>query len=187
VSLNISDALNTKIRAKVGGVGESAKATRRALLEHAVLEELTAWNPREFLGAFKRMHKGSLSLVHLNVIIELEALGPMPMGRLAEALEVSVASATGIVDRMEKRGFVERRHDDGDRRVVLVESTPAAAAVFDSLQQRRREGLARLLKGLSDRQLASLITGHRALRRARAKLSKALASEAGATAEEESR
>jgi|SRR5579859_1656680 len=187
MSLNVSGALNTRIRAKTGEVGESVKAKRRSILEQAVVDELTAWNPREFLGAFKRMHKGALSLVHLNVLVELEAHGPMPMGRLAEALEVSVASATGIVDRMEKRGFVERRHDEEDRRIVLVGSTPAAAAVFDSLQQRRREGLERLLKGLSDRQLASLITGHRALRRARARMAGALASEAEATAAEGSR
>jgi DNA-binding MarR family transcriptional regulator len=177
VSLNISGALNTRLRAKVGEVGDSVKAKRRAILEQTVVEELTAWNPREFLGAFKRMHKGALSLVHLNVLVELEANGPMPMGRLADALEVSVASATGIVDRMEKRGFVERRHDEEDRRVVLVHATPAADAVFTALQQRRRDGLARLLATLSDRQLTGLVSGHRALRHARAKLRDALAAD----------
>ena len=35
------------------------------------------------------------------------------MSRLAEALDVSVASATGIVDRMEQRGLVERRRSAG--------------------------------------------------------------------------
>jgi DNA-binding MarR family transcriptional regulator len=143
---------------------------RRAILEQAVVDEMTSWNPLEFLGAFKSMHKGSLSLVHLNVLVELANQGPMPMGRLAEALEVSVASTTGIVDRMEKRGFVERRHDDEDRRMVVVHPTDAAANFFSALQQRRRDGLARLIDTLSDRQLMGLVSGHRALRRARARL-----------------
>jgi len=129
VTRNISEALNNPV------VGKRAvsRAMRRAILEQAVIDEMTSWNPLEFLGTFKSMHKGSLSLVHLNVLVELATQGPMPMGRLAEALEVSVASTTGIVDRMEKRGFVERRHDDEDRRVVVVHPTDAAAAFFGSL------------------------------------------------------
>jgi DNA-binding MarR family transcriptional regulator len=167
VTSNISDALNNPIERKRTA---SPRAMRRAILEQAVVDEMTSWNPLEFLAAFKSMHKGSLSLVHLNVLVELATHGPMPMGRLAEALEVSVASATGIVDRMEKPGFVERRHDDEDRRVVVVHPTDAAATVFSSLQQRRRDGLARLIDSLSDRQLIGLVSGHRALRRARARL-----------------
>jgi DNA-binding MarR family transcriptional regulator len=167
VTWNISDALNNPI---AGKRTTSPRAMRRAILEQAVVDEMTSWNPLEFLGAFKSMHKGSLSLVHLNVLVELATQGPMPMGRLAEALEVSVASTTGIVDRMEKRGFVERRHDDEDRRVVVVHPTDAAATFFSSLQQRRRDGLAKLIDTLSDRQLLGLVSGHRALRRARARL-----------------
>ncbi len=47
----------------------------------------------------------------------------MPMSKLADALDVSVASLTGIIDRMEARGLVERRREPGDRRVVLVHRT----------------------------------------------------------------
>ena len=39
------------------------------------------------------------------------------MSQLAEALDVSQASATGIVDRMEQRGLVSRQRNDEDRRV----------------------------------------------------------------------
>src|SRR2546427_13210759 len=110
MTLNVGPALSTE-------TGRS-RAARRRKIAQAVVAELTSWNPREFMGMFKRMHKGALSLIHLNVLVELEANGPMSMGHLADVLEVSVASATGIVDRMEKRGFLERRHDEEDRRVV---------------------------------------------------------------------
>lgn len=166
MALNIPQTLNRPL----AKAGESLRQKRRAILEQAVVDELTSWNPIEFLGTFQRMHKGALSLVHINVLIELEASGPMSMGRLAEALEVSVASATGIVERMERRGLVERRHDEEDRRVVLVHPAAGAAAVFAAMQQRRREGLARLIQALSDRQLVGLVSGHRALRRARARI-----------------
>src|SRR4051794_41853404 len=61
---------------------------------------------------------GRLSLVHLNVLMTLEAEGPLPMGALAEAMDVSQASVTGIVDRMEQRDLVERQRGDEDRRGV---------------------------------------------------------------------
>ena len=105
---------------------------------HAIVDELTTWNPRERMGVFRKWLEGSLSLVHLNVLTVLEAAGPLSMSKLAEALDVSVASATGIVDRMEKRGLVERRHDDADRRVVLVHPTEPAGGLRRHGEMRRR-------------------------------------------------
>jgi DNA-binding MarR family transcriptional regulator len=141
---------------------------RRRQLAQAVLDEILSWNPREFISAFRRWHHDSFSLIHLNVLTLLEADGPDSMSHLAEALDVSVASMTGIVDRMEKRGLVERGHGGTDRRVVLVRPTEAGRDIFRDIDQRRREGLGRLLERLSDRELAGLLAGHRALRHARA-------------------
>ena len=136
-------------------------------LRDEVLDELTSWNPREFIAAFQRWHLGSLSLIHLNVLTLLEAMGPQSMSRLAEALDVSVASITGIVDRMASKGLVERRHDEQDRRVVLVLPAAGAKRVFGEIDGRRRKGLEKLLDLLSDEDLAGLLQGHRALRAAR--------------------
>jgi DNA-binding MarR family transcriptional regulator len=127
-----------------------------------------SWNPREFITAFRRWHRDSVSLIHLNVLTLLDADGPDSMSHLADALEVSVASMTGIVDRMEKRGLVERRHDGADRRVVLVHTTEAGRDVFLAIDRRRREGLAKLLERITEEDLAALLQGHRALRAARA-------------------
>jgi DNA-binding MarR family transcriptional regulator len=61
-----------------------------------LVEEMTSWSPRERIDAFRSWLKGSLSLIHLHVLTVLEADGPLPMSRLAETLDVSVASAAGI-------------------------------------------------------------------------------------------
>ena len=146
----------------------------RAKLERDVVDELSSWNPREFMSAFRRWHQGSISLIHLNLLVLLEAEGPMSMSRLAEALDVSVASATGIVDRMEARDLVQRRHDTNDRRVILVEPAAGATALFEGIDARRRKGLETLLGKLSDDELGGLLRGHRALRAARAELKRAV-------------
>jgi DNA-binding MarR family transcriptional regulator len=156
VTLNISAEESTS----------TAPAGRRALARE-VVAELTSWNPREFIGAFRRWHSGSLSLIHLNVLTLLEADGPLSMSHLAEGLDVSLASATGIVDRMEQRGLVERRRDADDRRVVSVHVAPGGKKVFEDMDQRRRAGLTKLLTRLNERELRGLLAGHQALRLAR--------------------
>jgi len=122
------------------------------------------------MGAFRRWQHGALSLIHLNVLTLLEAEGPLSMGRLAEALDVSVASATGIVARMTARGVVERRHDADDRRVVLVHLTPRGTRVFQNLEQHHRRRLARLLDELSEDEMTGFLAGLRAMRAARARM-----------------
>ena len=144
-----------------------ADATPHQRLAGEVRDELLSWNPREFITAFRRWHHGAFSLIHLNVLTMLETDGPQSMSHLAEALDVSVASMTGIVDRMVKRGLVERRHEEKDRRVVLVSPTDAGLNVFREIDQRRRSGLGKLLERLDDAELEGLLVGHRALRIAR--------------------
>ena len=132
-----------------------------------MLDELTSWNPRERHDEFRTWLAGSLSLFNLNVLSLLAADGPLSMSHLADALDVSVASATGIVDRLEQRGFVERRRQEGDRRVILVHRTAAGEAVFSDLEDHRRARLTRLLEEFSDEELAATLVGLRAMRRAR--------------------
>lgn len=142
----------------------------RAALVDDVLDELTSISVRDWMGALKRWHQGALSLVHLNVIMLLNSYGPLPMSRLADLLDVSVASATGIIDRMEKRGVVERRHSDTDRRIVEVHLTPSGSTIFSAMDAERRTRLERLVGLMGDEDLAALLTGLRALRAARDKV-----------------
>lgn len=142
----------------------------RAALERELLDEMTSFLTRDRGGAFKAWHRNALSLVHLNVLTALEAAGPLSMRRLAEEMDVSDASATGIVDRMEKRSLVERRHDTSDRRVVLVYPTEAGAQVFRDMAARRQETLRRVLGQLSGPEMAALLTGMRAVHAARQKV-----------------
>lgn len=152
----------------------STKAAGRPLVAQ-VVDEIGSWNPRELIAAFGRWHHGAVSLVHLNVLILLESTGPMSMSRLADALDISVASVTGMVDRMEARGLVERRRDAADRRVVLVDAAAGGRRLFEEIDEGRRRALGTLLAKLSDTELAGLLAGHRALRVARAALAKAAA------------
>ncbi|MYS89566.1 MULTISPECIES: MarR family winged helix-turn-helix transcriptional regulator [Streptomyces] len=52
--------------------------------------------------------------------------GPFTTGRIAELTGLTSGSATRLVDRLEKAGYVVRRRDQTDRRRVLVEPVPKA-------------------------------------------------------------
>lgn len=174
MTLNIGETLKKRAaatKAKAKPATTDASASTRPLVRD-VLDEMSAWNPREFIVAFQRWHQGSISLIHLNVLTILESQGAISMGALADALGISVASITGVVDRMEARGLVRRMRHPDDRRVILVEPAEGARKVFGDIEGRRRQGLGALLERLTDKQLKGLLKGHRALRAARAEIAR---------------
>ncbi|MFD4728602.1 MarR family winged helix-turn-helix transcriptional regulator [Streptomyces seoulensis] len=70
-------------------------------------------------------------------LLSLLALEPTPMRKLAQRLKCEPSNVTGIVDRLESRGLVERRPDSADRRVKLAAATDEGLRVARDL----REGL----------------------------------------------
>lgn len=46
--------------------------------------------------------------------------GPMTAGKLAELTGLTTGAITGIIDRLEKQGLVERKRDSDDRRKVMI-------------------------------------------------------------------
>jgi len=146
----------------------SSDQSRQETLD-SVLAELNQISFRDFQGALKRFHEGTLSLVHLNLLMLLRFNGPLTMSRLAEMLDVSVASATGIVDRMEKKGVIERRRSDEDRRVVQVYVTEKGEQVFTQMQAERQANMMKMISKITDSDLKALLKGLRAVREARDK------------------
>jgi DNA-binding MarR family transcriptional regulator len=147
----------------------SSDPTREELVSD-VLGEFNQMSFKDFQGQLKRWHEGSLSLIHLNVLMQLRFNGPMTMSKLAEMLDVSVASATGIVDRMEKKGVIERRRSESDRRVVDVYVTDKAEQIFAAMQSERQLRLNQLIEQINDEDLSALLVGLRAVRTARERL-----------------
>jgi DNA-binding MarR family transcriptional regulator len=69
----------------------------------------------------------------------LDADDPVPMRRLACAMRCDPSNVTGLADRLEERGLVERRADAADRRVKGLALTPAGAKLRDEFSARLLE------------------------------------------------
>ncbi len=87
----------------------------------------------------------------------------LPMGALAGALFCDASNATGLVDRLEQRGLIERRVDPNDRRVKRIALTPEGEQVRDRMMARLYEPpeAIRRLSRAEQQQLRDLL--HKAL------------------------
>lgn len=147
--------------------GRGAREGRREALIGEIGEQMVATRAAMKRQGFRRLLGQSISLTHLHILTVLRSEGPLPMSELARVLDVSVASATGIVSRMEERRLVERARDDVDRRVVTVTLATGGHAALDQIEGRGREHFERLLRHLTLKELERLHDGLGALARAR--------------------
>ncbi len=76
-------------------------------------------------------------------LVTLDLCGPQRITELASIEGVSQPSMSGVVSGLERGGLVTRRRDANDRRVVLVEITPAGRSY---LQGRRESGIVALTR-----------------------------------------
>ena len=130
----------------------------------AILSDLRAsFGELKCLGS-ERLVRLGISMSQLHVMHLLERHGEVPMSRLAEMLDVSFSAATGLIDRIEERGFVERIRVPEDRRVVLVRITAAGRQMLDDVETARTEIIGRVLDRLDPSQLDGVATAMAALR-----------------------
>lgn len=125
----------------------------------------------------ERLLRLGVSMSQLHVMSMLDRHGDMPMSRLAEMVDVSLSNATGLIDRMEERGFVERVRVPDDRRVVLVRITETGRRLLDDIEVLRAETLRTVLDRLDPGQLDGIARATADLRDALA----AVAAAPGAT------
>jgi MarR family transcriptional regulator, organic hydroperoxide resistance regulator len=76
-----------------------------------------------------RLAELDLTPVQGHALRRLDPEQPLAMNALADALFCHASNVTGIIDRLESRGLVERRSEAGDRRVKTVVLTPEGTEV----------------------------------------------------------
>ena len=119
----------------------SGKRTRDELIRR-VGRELG----RELSAQSVFMHEAAAQRLGLNAthtrcldLIGRNDKSQMTAGDLSRASGLTTGAITGILDRLEAVGFVERVRDPSDRRKVLIRPTPLAAdkvgALYESLGQ----------------------------------------------------
>jgi DNA-binding MarR family transcriptional regulator len=130
----------------------------------AVVDEL-----HQIIGSLRcagtgRMVKAGISMTHLHILWVLDHHGEVTMSRLAELLDVSLSNATGLVDRMEERGLVERVRVPSDRRVVIVHASEEGARIRDEIEALKQDRMRSILGRLAPAKLDRIQSALRDLR-----------------------
>src|ERR671913_2072529 len=135
----------TRVSAEREELIRAADAAGRALstaavLYHGTLAELSGLSPTEWKA---------LDLI--------QRLGPMTAGVLARESGLAPASVTGLITRLERKGFARRLPNPADGRSVLVEIVPErlgdGASVFDDFLRSLHD----LYEDFSDDELRSVV------------------------------
>ena len=66
----------------------------------------------------------------LVILREITRRNGITAGEVARAISLSQATVTGILERLERGGFIARRRSDADRRRILLQTTEAASTVL---------------------------------------------------------
>lgn len=135
-------------------------------LVDAILTELAGTIRELRCASTQRLVQTGVSMGHVHVLWLLEHHGAMSMSRLADLLDVSVSNATGLIDRMEERGLVERVRVPDDRRVVLVRPARAGREALAENEGLKREQMRAALERLGPSQLQRALATFRDLRQA---------------------
>ena len=80
-----------------------------------------------------------LSPIQAHVLNVLDETGPLPMHAVADRLHCDASNVTGLVDRLEDRGLIERRAAAHDRRVKIVALTEEGGRLRERLSRRMFE------------------------------------------------
>jgi DNA-binding MarR family transcriptional regulator len=100
--------------------------------------------------------------------------GRVTAGRLAEVTGLTTGAITGVVDRLEKAGFVRRERDEADRRKVFIVVVPEATARIGQFYVPMQQAMHKLWSSYSEAELQLLLRfaneGYKAVREATEKL-----------------
>lgn len=147
------------------------EAGERAVLEDALTQMQSEFEHRALSAMAEPLFSTPLTMQQLKVlaVIALDP-GKATAGELADLLGVSMASMSGIVDRLVEHGMVERAEDPHDRRVRRLLVTEPGNAALRSLVSRSGAIPAPVLRRIGLVDLRALVQGVRAINRATAEL-----------------
>lgn len=110
----------------------------------------------DLLASFLRLTPRDMSLTSLSVLSTLARMGPRRITDLAASEGVAQPSVTALVASLVQAGFVERRSDPADKRVVMVAITDAGSDLVRARRAARVEVFADAVAKLSAEESATL-------------------------------
>jgi DNA-binding MarR family transcriptional regulator len=99
-------------------------------------------------------HRGDeIGHAQYELLAELCVRGPLQAGELAEAVEASAATVSGMLDGLSEAELVERTRSESDRRIVVVKLTRRGRRKVEARKAVWQRRWQEALEGLDDEEL----------------------------------
>lgn len=132
--------------------------------DHAKLADFILFSQREFLLNLSReLNRDNISFAQFFLLGYLATSKELTMTDIARKMGHSTAAATGLVDRLEKLGYMERTHAVDDRRKVLVRITSRGLELVSRLRDELQNQIADAMSETASEDAASFMTSYRSL------------------------
>ncbi|RYD20842.1 MAG: MarR family transcriptional regulator [Verrucomicrobiaceae bacterium] len=102
------------------------------------------------LNLSRELNRGGLSYPQFFLLTYLSSEESLTMTDIAGKMGHSTAAATGLVDRIEKLGYVERVHAVEDRRKIMVRITAKGTEIVAKMRKEIASDLAGILSSMDD-------------------------------------
>ncbi len=109
------------------------------------------------------LNRGNLSFPQFFLLTYLSSEDYLTMSAIAKKMGHSTAAATGLVDRLEKLGFVERVHAAEDRRKIMVRITNSGCTIVSTMRQHIASELAELMADMDEDEASTVAVAHQAI------------------------
>ncbi len=125
------------------------------------LADFIMFTQRSFLlNLSKELNKGNVSFAQFFLLGYLANENYLTMTDISKKMGHSTAAATGLVDRLEKLGYVQRLHASEDRRKVMVQITRKGIDLVDRMREDITGSLVDLMSELDKDEQAALLNSY---------------------------
>jgi DNA-binding MarR family transcriptional regulator len=125
------------------------------------LADFIMFTQRSFLlNLSKELNKGNVSFAQFFLLGYLANENYLTMTDISKKMGHSTAAATGLVDRLEKLGYVQRLHATEDRRKVMVQITRKGIDLVDRMREDITGSLVDLMSDLDKDEQAALLNSY---------------------------
>lgn len=126
------------------------------LSTHLWLVMMKAYQPLKD-HALRNIEASGLCMSDFATLEVLLHKGPQPVNVIGEKVQLTSGSITTAVDRLEKKGLVERQPSPTDRRIRLVQLTPKGRTLIDAVFIAHEQALQTATSGLTPDEKSQLI------------------------------
>lgn len=131
--------------------------------DHAKLADFILFSQREFLLDLSReLNRDNISFAQFFLLSFLSTSREITMTDIARKMGHSTAAATGLVDRLEKLGYMERTHAIDDRRKVMVRITNKGLDLVARLRDELQNKIASAMNEADAEDAASFMANYQA-------------------------